>query len=49
MTAGEHFECVVRVPASWGRYVRTIVVTVVIVVGVAYGLDVSALPWAPRL
>ncbi|WP_281249857.1 hypothetical protein [Streptosporangium canum] len=39
----------VSVPESWGQHVRTIVIAVVIVVAVAYGVDLSGVPYFPRV
>ncbi|MFC4900016.1 hypothetical protein ACFQVD_37175 [Streptosporangium amethystogenes subsp. fukuiense] len=40
-----NFSLSVRIPGEWGRHMRTIVITVVIVVAVAYGVDMSVLPF----
>ncbi|MGJ6963276.1 hypothetical protein ACSDR0_15325 [Streptosporangium sp. G11] len=44
-----NFTLSVQIPGEWGRHVRTIVITIVIVVAVAYELNVSGLPWMPRV
>lgn len=32
-------EVSVTIPASWGRHVRTVVIAIVIVIAIAYGVD----------
>ncbi|WP_371785533.1 hypothetical protein [Streptosporangium subroseum] len=49
MSAGQHYEMSVKLPESAGLHVRRIIITIVIVVAVAYGVDLSVLPWFPRL
>ncbi|GGK94349.1 hypothetical protein Ppa06_64780 [Planomonospora parontospora subsp. parontospora] len=36
-------------PESWGRHVRTIIIAIVIVVALAYGVDLGAFPYFPRM
>ncbi|GAB2468122.1 hypothetical protein GCM10027187_40390 [Streptosporangium sandarakinum] len=38
----------IRVPESWGRHLRVIIITIVIVLGAACGVDLGVLPF-PRL
>ncbi|WP_276615631.1 hypothetical protein [Nonomuraea basaltis] len=35
----------VRVPAEWGPHIRTVIVTIVIVVAAMLGADVTGLPF----
>ncbi|GAA0989185.1 hypothetical protein GCM10009555_072610 [Acrocarpospora macrocephala] len=36
--------CTLSLPESWGRHLRVIVITIIIVVGAVLGVDASMLP-----
>ncbi|MGW0447161.1 hypothetical protein ACWDWV_17550 [Streptosporangium sandarakinum] len=48
MDSAKCFRWTVEIPESWGRHLRVVVITIVIVLGAAYGVDLGALPF-PRL